>query len=211
MDADDYKIETILKEERRFIVPLYQRKFQWNETRLQPFWEDVSGKAAEVLFDESKFEHYMGALILSPVNHGSQIGRTPVVQIVDGQQRLTTFHIFLAALREVAREYKLNELIEHIEGYLFNKPKSKDEDPLTKFKLTPTESDRDIFHDIIELGLSKNPRKNTENCIGVNAFRKIPRFQHFVPIIFSFAGLKNSRYTVQKMMLKLTYKVLWMI
>ena len=36
-----------------------------------------------------------------------------------------------------------------MKDYLFNVPKSKDKDPLTQFKLTPTPSDRIVFHDII--------------------------------------------------------------
>lgn len=151
MDAEDHPVEVVLKEARRFMVPLYQRKYQWGDKRLEPFWEDVTAKAIEVLEGDAKFEHYMGALILSPVGQGSQIGITPVVQIVDGQQRLTTFQIMLAALREVARYHTLNDLIEHIDGYLLNVPKSKDSDPLVKFKLNPTPSDRKLFHDLIEL------------------------------------------------------------
>lgn len=151
MDTDDYPVEVVLKEARRFMVPLYQRKYQWGDKRLEPFWEDVTAKAIEVLEGDAKFEHYMGALILSPVGQGSQIGITPVVQIVDGQQRLTTFQILLAALREVARHHELEDLIEHIDGYLLNVPKSKDTDPLAKFKLNPTPSDRTLFHDLIEL------------------------------------------------------------
>jgi hypothetical protein len=151
MDADDYKVEAVLKEDRRFIVPLYQRKYQWAEHRLLPFWEDVQAKAAEVLSGQSKFEHYMGALIIAPVDIGSQISKTPVVQVVDGQQRLTTFQLFLAALREVARRHDLVDFINHVDGYLFNNTKSKDTDALTKFKLTPTPSDRELFHDLMEM------------------------------------------------------------
>ena len=151
MDADDHPVEVVLKEARRFMVPLYQRKYQWGDKRLEPFWEDVTAKAVEVLDGDAKFEHYMGALILSPVEQGSQIGITPVVQVVDGQQRLTTFQILLAALREVARYHELEDLIDHINGYLLNIPKSKDTDPLAKFKLNPTPSDRALFHDLIEL------------------------------------------------------------
>ena len=55
MDADDHKVEVVLKEDRRFMVPLYQRKYQWAEQRLHPFWEDVVAKAAEVLRGENKF------------------------------------------------------------------------------------------------------------------------------------------------------------
>lgn len=151
MDVDDHKVEAVLKEDRRFMVPLYQRKYQWAEHRLLPFWEDVQAKAVEVLNGDSKFEHYMGALIIAPVDIGSQIGRTQLVQVVDGQQRLTTFQLFLVALREVARRHGLTEFIDHVNGYLLNVPKSKDTDPLTKFKLNPTPSDRSLFHDLLEM------------------------------------------------------------
>jgi uncharacterized protein DUF262/uncharacterized protein DUF1524 len=151
MDADDHKVEAVLKEDRRFMVPLYQRKYQWAEHRLLPFWEDVQAKAAEVLSGESKFEHYMGALIIAPVDVGSQIGKTQIVQVVDGQQRLTTFQLFLVSLREVARQHGLTDFIDHVNGYLFNTPKSKDTDPLTRYKLNPTPSDRRLFHDLLEM------------------------------------------------------------
>lgn len=150
MQTDDYPVEVILKDSRRFMVPLYQRKYQWDNRRLIPFWEDVEAKASEVLEKQGKFQHYMGALILSPVGPTAQIGVTPKVQVVDGQQRLTSFLLFLAALREVAREHGQTQLIKHVEDYLFNQTKSKDSDPLTRFKLTPTPSDQDVFHDIIE-------------------------------------------------------------
>ena len=148
MQADDYTVEEILKESRRFMVPLYQRKYQWADERIDPFWEDVEAKAMEVVDAEAKFDHYMGALIIS--HEPPQIALTPKVQVVDGQQRLTTFQLFLAALREVARERGCHALISHVAEYLFNQPKAKDEDDLTRFKLTPTPSDRVVFHDIID-------------------------------------------------------------
>lgn len=132
------------------MVPLYQRKYQWADERLVPFWDDVEAKAAEVLGGNNRFQHYMGALILAPLGEGSQIGVTPRVQVVDGQQRLTTFQLFLAALREVARTHECASIIDQVNGYLFNQPRPKDTDPLVKFKLTPTPSDREIFHDIID-------------------------------------------------------------
>lgn len=137
------------------MVPLYQRKYQWGDDRLTPFWDDVEAKASEVLDNRTRFQHYMGALILSPIGEGSTIGVTPRMQIVDGQQRLTTFQLFLAALREVARSHSLLDLIDQVNGYLFNSPRSKDTDPLVRFKLTPTPSDRELFHDIIAMDYQK--------------------------------------------------------
>jgi uncharacterized protein with ParB-like and HNH nuclease domain len=160
MDTDDLKIELVLKESRRFMVPLYQRKYQWAEHRLLPFWEDVQAKTIEVLNGESKFEHYMGALILAPVDIGSQFNKTPIVQVVDGQQRLTTFQLFLVSLREVARRHGLLEFIENVNEYLFNEPKSRDKDPLTRFKLNPTPSDRPLFHDLLDLEYAEVLKKH---------------------------------------------------
>jgi uncharacterized protein with ParB-like and HNH nuclease domain len=151
MQADDHAVEEILSEGRRFMVPLYQRKYQWDDRLLIPFWEDVEAKAIEVLEGESKFQHYMGALILAPIGAAAQIGVTPKVQVVDGQQRLTTFQLFLSALREVAKSYQCNDVAEHVRDYLFNKLKSKDNEKVTRFKLTPTPSDQGVFHDIVEL------------------------------------------------------------
>lgn len=168
MDADDHPVEIILAEGRRFMVPLYQRKYQWADQRLLPFWEDVEAKASEVLEGESKFQHYMGALILAPVGEAAQIGVTPRVQVVDGQQRLTTFQLFLAALREAARQHGCNDLIAHVKDYLFNTRKSKDTDPLTRFKLTPTPSDREIFHNILDQEYSKIRLKYGKHYWGNN-------------------------------------------
>ena len=150
MQADDHAIEEVLAENRRFMVPLYQRKYQWHDSQIIPFWEDVEAKAVEVLEGTSKFQHYMGALILSPIGEAAQIGVTPKVQIVDGQQRLTTFQLFLAAIREVARYYNCEEIVKHVDDYLFNKLKSKDTDKLSRFKLMPTPSDQSIFFDIVK-------------------------------------------------------------
>ena len=150
MQADDHAVEEVLAEGRRFMVPLYQRKYQWHDSLLTPFWEDVEAKAIEVLEGASKFQHYMGALILSPIGEAAQIGVTPRVQVVDGQQRLTTFQLFLAAIREVARTHGCKNVEEHVGDYLFNKLKSKDTDKLTQFKLTPTPSDQSVFFDIVK-------------------------------------------------------------
>ena len=160
--------------------------------------EDVSTKATEVLDDENKFQHYMGALILSPVDQGSLIARTPVVQIVDGQQRLTTFQIFLAALREVARAYHLEDLIGHIEGYLFNELKTMDKDPFTRFKLTPTPSDREIFYDIIDLSYEEVAKKNRVLLRG-GRVPKNTRHPAFRAYFLFCSWIKDSHSTAPRM------------
>lgn len=151
MDAKDYLVNDVLREARRFMVPLYQRQYQWGAERLQPFWDDVAAKANAMLDGSARFEHYMGALILAPGGDGYLIGVTPRVQVVDGQQRLTTFQLLLAALREVSREIGADHIVKQVGDYVLNTPRSADTDKAARYKLSPTPADRSVFYDIIDL------------------------------------------------------------
>jgi uncharacterized protein with ParB-like and HNH nuclease domain len=137
MDAKDHPVISVLGDQRRFVVPIYQRQYSWKEERLAPFWDDVAAKAEEALEGKPKFSHYMGALILSPGGDGFTIGTTPRVQVVDGQQRLTTFQLFLAGLRDVGELLGIADIGETIRNYLFVRPMSGDTDLDARFKLVP--------------------------------------------------------------------------
>lgn len=152
MDAKDHAVISVLGDQRRFMVPIFQRQYSWREPRLLPFWEDVLAKAEETLQGPPKFKHYMGALILAPGGQGYVVGETPRVLVIDGQQRLTTFQLFLAALREVGDALGRPEVRETVGNYLFNRPMSGDVDEDARFKLVPTPEDRAIFKDIIDGG-----------------------------------------------------------
>ena len=91
MDTKDHPVISVLGDQRRFVVPIFQRQYAWGENRLGPFWDDVVAKAEEARSGKPKFSHYMGALILAPGGDGFTIGTTSRVKVIDGHQRLTTF------------------------------------------------------------------------------------------------------------------------
>jgi hypothetical protein len=154
VDAKDYIVNEVLRDARRFMVPIYQRQYQWGKKRLEPLWDDIVAKAEEALNGEGRFMHYMGALILAPTGDSNKFAITPSIQVVDGQQRLTTFMLFLAAIREKAQEMGIPDVEAVVREYLFNATKSQDTDANARFKLTPTPSDRKLFWNIIEDGRS---------------------------------------------------------
>lgn len=202
MDADEFKVTEVLNQSRRFVVPLYQRQYQWHdhknyEGRTSAFWLDVVAKAAEVVEGQSRFDHYMGALLLAPEASGQSFGKTPIVQVVDGQQRLTTFLIMLAAIREVAREHGHSELIKQIKKYLFNEPERADTDPLARYKLTPTPVDRDVFLDILEHPYAEVRAKQSEYYWGAvvpqnTSARSLRAYEYFVAQIKEFVASGTS-------------------
>ena len=159
MDAEEIKVDQVLDGNERFVVPLYQRQYQWHDdwdgARTNGFWQDVAAKAADVLDGRARFEHYMGALLLAPGVKRRRFGRTPVSQVVDGQQRLTTFLILLAAIREIAKKHSFDDIVEECQKYIFNKPGRADTDAFVRYRLTPTPVDRQLFFNILNLSLAE--------------------------------------------------------
>ena len=75
-----------------FTIPEYQRGYAWTKDQLEDLLNDLS----DVEFIK---EHYAGTITL--IKSGQeQIGITNLTKydIVDGQQRLTTFHLLLASI-----------------------------------------------------------------------------------------------------------------
>lgn len=84
--------------ERILRVPDYQRGYAWGETQWDEFLEDVD------LLSQGKV-HYTGTLVLHGNGANQEVDdegkRYAVVDVVDGQQRLTTVVLLIDAIRRV--------------------------------------------------------------------------------------------------------------
>lgn len=152
MDAKPLSIGKILSERQRFIVPIYQRTYAWNQRELEPLVEQIEGKADELLkTNKVAFSHYMGALLLIP-DSDPVFGRIQAFNVVDGQQRLTTFHLCFAALRDVAKTYGFEAVARQISDLIVHSDDTPMQDRATeRYKLEPTTYDRILFRHIIDL------------------------------------------------------------
>lgn len=82
-------IATELKE-RLLSVPAYQRSYAWTADEIGEYWVDLSGA-----FSANVPEYFLGTIVLTKSSSASE-RKT----IIDGQQRLATTSILLAAIRE---------------------------------------------------------------------------------------------------------------
>ena len=80
-------IASILKDKNSF-VPKYQRSYAWKEENVTHFLQDI-GAAIQ----NSASEYFLGSVVISEREEGRP-------EIVDGQQRLATTLIILAAIRD---------------------------------------------------------------------------------------------------------------
>lgn len=82
----------IFKNTRLIRVPRYQRSYSWERDQCADMWEDI---VISVL--DRKSEYFLGTLIFCDIG-GDERGKG--LELVDGQQRLTTITILLAAMSE---------------------------------------------------------------------------------------------------------------
>jgi hypothetical protein len=151
MKAGPIEIGTMLQNRNRYCVPIYQRHYVWNrEKQWEPFWQDIRTKAVERLAGrDRRFSHFMGAVVLESRAKPS-VKQVPSFQVVDGQQRLTTFQLFLTAARHYAQLIKHETSVGNITRYLLNSDPHLMEDAAVEiYKVWPTQSNRSLFVDII--------------------------------------------------------------
>ncbi len=151
MKAAPIEIGTLLQNRNRYCVPIYQRHYVWDrEKQWEPFWQDIRTKAIERLAcRERRFSHFMGAIVLESRGKPS-VKQVPSFQVVDGQQRLTTFQLFLTAARHYAQSINHESAVGNITRYVLNSDDHLMEDKSVEvYKVWPTQSNRQLFVDII--------------------------------------------------------------
>jgi hypothetical protein len=133
---------------KRYLIPLYQRQYAWSiSPQLEMLWEDIERAVARLKADrQASTPHFMGAIVISQIKtYGKQV---QAFEVIDGQQRLTTFQLLLAALRDVANAHG-SDYGEEINKLLFNDGVM--ETPVVeRFKLWPTLTDRRAFVHMID-------------------------------------------------------------
>lgn len=151
MDANAIALLDIFEKKMRLEIPMFQRQYVWKQDlQWAPLWEDISRKFSE--FIEGRKDapvHFLGAMVLD--QRQTQTGRVERRSVIDGQQRLTTLQIFLAAFRDFCRREGLQEFADECEKYTINSGRMA-EPEVEKFKVWPTLADRSQFIDVMTAG-----------------------------------------------------------
>jgi hypothetical protein len=133
---------------RRYLIPLYQRQYSWrDDPQISLLWEDIQRAVERIEFDRSTVvPHFMGAIVISQIKtYGDQV---QAFEVIDGQQRLTTFQLLLAALRDVAAEQG-SRYAPEVGQYLLNDGLMEADDK-ERYKLWPSITDRRAFVRLID-------------------------------------------------------------
>lgn len=118
-----YSIEEAFRE-CFYVVPDYQREYVWTEKEVIQLLDDINDQI-EAGPDQ---EYFVGMILVSP---GSQKGH---FEVIDGQQRLTTFYLLLCALRH---RFKGTPQHQSINGLISTNYTTTDGDTKSSLKLAP--------------------------------------------------------------------------
>ena len=119
---------------KRYIIPVYQRKYDWREDNCRQLYEDL-----KKIVRDNRESHFFGSVVSSVVGNGA----ITEYHIIDGQQRLTTVSLLLLAIRNLIRKKKVtaraNRLDEQINDRFLVSPWAEEDE---RIKLRPVKSDR---------------------------------------------------------------------
>lgn len=107
----DKTIKSLLKSGRQFIIPRFQRDYSWEKKNCEEFLDDI---VKGLSYKDEKIEtssYFLGTMLFIG-NFDERNDKE--IQVVDGQQRITTITILFSAISDIFREKgeeKLSELI----------------------------------------------------------------------------------------------------
>ncbi|HOY22880.1 MAG TPA: DUF262 domain-containing HNH endonuclease family protein [Cellvibrio sp.] len=130
---------------KRFKVPPYQRSYAWEEDHVESLLNDIN----EAIKNKEK-EYFLGSIVVTS-------GENNRYEVVDGQQRLTTVSLIIAAIKDIFEKEKDYEVVSSVKSdFLSNTDrKTKEKEP----KLILNEIDNEVYQELIESYSTLNASK----------------------------------------------------
>ena len=119
MKGDAKSFLDFLESSEKFNIPVYQRNYDWKEANCLQLFQDIVD-----LHRSGRKNHFIGSVVTRQESLSSK-----VLHIIDGQQRVTTISLLLAALYNATKD-----------GFLKYE---------RKVKLKPIKNDMNAFDNII--------------------------------------------------------------
>ena len=162
--GDRESISKLFSHGVEYKVPHYQRRYVWDKTNWGTLWEDIlaqlglelqEGTDGEYTFKPLKQhedtsttplkgrykKHFTGIIVIRPISQGEP----EIFEVIDGQQRLTTFQIILCVIRDIFESKDYSKQAEEPQRLIVNEISD-----VKSCKFIPTHYDEWTFQKIVE-------------------------------------------------------------
>ena len=157
-----------------YIVPDYQREYIWSDKEVNKLLDDLNNE----IDNASTTEYFIGTILVSPTNQKKQF------DVIDGQQRLTTFFLMLCALKALFK----NEPQEAILNNLISTSFTDSSGEITSsLKLSPKyENAEEVINAILKSGNNPENIKALLNQAGVSQFGALENIINAYTTIYQY-------------------------
>lgn len=152
-------VSNVLKT-KRFRVPAYQRSYSWEHEHIESLLNDIN----DAIKNKEK-EYFLGSIVVT-----GPAGQR--YEVVDGQQRLTTVSLLIAAIKDIFDKDGDTEVVSSVktEFLASTDRKTKEKEP----KLVLNEVDNELYQELIDGILkadgSKYPRQSHKRLLEAAKF-----------------------------------------
>lgn len=138
MKANDSSIMDFIGSNNKtiFKIPPFQRNYEWGQENCDELLKDI------ITSFETGKHHYLSNIVYFESDDSTQVFRKLI--IIDGQQRITTILLLLAAIRDLSTDEDLRDSIN--DDFLFNKKKEEK----YRLKIKQIDADDNVFTEIME-------------------------------------------------------------
>jgi hypothetical protein len=158
MDVNEVRLGHLFSGDVRFVVPLYQRRYQWSKQNWAALWNDILDAVGRHTATGEEPTYFLGAVVLLSQSVGGP--RTLVErEVIDGQQRLATLQVLLNAIRHVAMGRQVDSRYLWLLHRLTRNDDQMAPDPDDAFKLWPTRHDWAAFRAV----MAENPHADNND------------------------------------------------
>ena len=146
--TEQVTLKTMLDDEAKYKVPMFQREYSWTDEQIDRFWNDL--KKHHDTKDRSPY--FFGSMVLIEENSGSEDYR-----IIDGQQRLSTSITLFAVIRDMLFESEKKIDADNINEFIKIPESETDE---CQYRVTMSRNNQDFFRShILDMGVASKKAK----------------------------------------------------
>jgi uncharacterized protein with ParB-like and HNH nuclease domain/predicted transport protein len=144
MKASSANFLTVIKGPKQFVIPIYQRTYSWQIAQCNKLFNDI----LRISKDGSSPGHFIGSVVYFQESIHT-VSDVPKLLVIDGQQRLTTISIMIAALAEFVRDNQviIDTNFTKLQNYYLLNPEEEGD---LRYKLLLTRRDKDSLINIIK-------------------------------------------------------------
>lgn len=179
-----YSIEEAFRE-CFYIVPDYQREYVWTDKEVNQLLEDVG----EQIDTGTTREYFIGTVLVSPADQKNHY------EVIDGQQRLTTFFLLLCALKHLFQGEPQRQMIS---GLISTSYVDSDGEVRTNLKLEPRyESAGEVMAKLVELDAEPQTVRAGIQSAGITSFGSLENLVNAYSTLYRY--LKDNYDDVTKL------------